>query len=1340
MKRKTILFTALATFIGFCSDAQPEPSVAPKINPFSLNPDNLGSLSNSVNLFTGDLNLPLNLVSIPGDRGLGIDVTISYNSTNIENIVDTWNLDSPTGILGLGWSMALPMIMVDNKQTGARDDDEFYLIDGGGAMKLVCVGSSSGIKYYKTKNYTNWNISFAGASDKWEIIKEDGMRYIYGDNSSGRNTVQWLVKWGNWIGSSNQYGGQQQGFIWNLSEVKNLWGEKITYTYSHAQNNVGNGSAYYTEASYLTKINDAWGREVELTYQNKLAEEYQDPHTEQFEPDAYQERYERKYLDKIFVRADGNNFYTVDLKYLTNSLGTGNLTKRLLKSVTKIAPSGNAESPMRFDYLLSGPMKGAMNKVTNATGGTIVYDYHAGLDISLSNRELTINAPAGYAEPSVFNSGEYAFVTWREYNGSSHDSNPKNLKVFAYSWEGRWVGVSLDPTVSNVKLLPSKEQDFIGASAKDFFALLVPTSGTNYNLHIWHRDEKVSGGWIYGTFPLNLGAHDSAREKLLVGNNFIAVSNNNGTIFRFVWNGSSWIQSTVTESINLHFTSSAENFILSHNTGPTLDVLTLYYLDEQRNWQSKTLSTPFNAGSSDSYWYCSNTMAVGMIFGANEFLLRWDENYNLSLHNTGFGYPDNSFVKTYNESIVSITQPNLACCSNMRALRYNGVNWVDGGDKPLTGFQWSNTGDDLIVWEANPFTPLSKMQEFNPNLNSWNSEITYSNNMYGSKRIGINSYSVANRLYFRKPSGVWDPFVLTGTAFAIVSPNLYFTNCCYQFIRNGAVANSYPFPNVAFSVANYDTGDAGIAYKYYDLFNGNTIVSCPYTFRTSFQNANTLTLNRVVNYSVLGGLQRDYPITKATTFDGSKSRIVSFDYSAAKGSFEPSGTMVKYNLVTTIPGGTSILTDKPYGYTETYFFNNLSSADLSDNFPVNKLADPTKNADSNHLNLSGQIYRTRHYNSAGTMVAENSTFFEGISTTYTYTTRAFELRNKMLVDGIEERKQFYYNSRNQLSRELNYRIVGGTDVITEKEITYCWETYPQCLASNIISIPNQVKKKRGSLYTDISVSRWKDWPCIGANCLTPTVPAQVDQYTRKRTNSDAFIWWDVATQTPSTDWVYAGNITVRDNATGNELERKEIGNQLTSQILDGKQRSIASAINAGYNEIAYTGFEDASKGNWTWTDGTITSGTSRTGDKSINIGTSGITKTGLLAPETYIISFWMKKAVANSGSVIIDGLGNVGWDDISTTWNYYEYKVTGITSLTIKNSGSATVYIDDLRFYPSRARMVTQTYHPFFGISSQTAANNQTIYTDYDEFGRVKGIMDNEKNIIGNTVYNSKKQ
>jgi hypothetical protein len=200
-----MLFISLA-FYNISLFSQEEPSKAPDIKTFALDLNQVGALANSVNLFTGQVNLPINLISMSGRNGLDVNVSISYSS-NVKNNVETWNLEAPTGVLGLGWQFGYSQIVVDHKGTGTREDDDFYLIDGGSSNKLVCYQINTDNRKYKTKNYQFWDITYYNNSteERWEIIKEDGVKYIYGgDLTSNRYAVQYSSKWGNWIGNSKQ--------------------------------------------------------------------------------------------------------------------------------------------------------------------------------------------------------------------------------------------------------------------------------------------------------------------------------------------------------------------------------------------------------------------------------------------------------------------------------------------------------------------------------------------------------------------------------------------------------------------------------------------------------------------------------------------------------------------------------------------------------------------------------------------------------------------------------------------------------------------------------------------------------------------------------------------------------------------------------------------------------------------------------------------------------------------------------------------------------------------------------------------------------------------------------
>ena len=112
-------------------------------NNLTLSPNSLGALQNSVNLYT----------------------------------VETWNRESPTGILGLGWSFDFPRIVANHNNTATRKDDIFYLIEGGQSVRLICVDSDANgtlnYRSYKTEIYQPWQIHYYYDTEKRKNIKED---------------------------------------------------------------------------------------------------------------------------------------------------------------------------------------------------------------------------------------------------------------------------------------------------------------------------------------------------------------------------------------------------------------------------------------------------------------------------------------------------------------------------------------------------------------------------------------------------------------------------------------------------------------------------------------------------------------------------------------------------------------------------------------------------------------------------------------------------------------------------------------------------------------------------------------------------------------------------------------------------------------------------------------------------------------------------------------------------------------------------------------------------------------------------------------------------------------
>jgi hypothetical protein len=176
---------------------------------------------------------------------------------------------------------------------------------------------------------------------------------------------------------------------------------------------------------------------------------------------------------------------------------------------------------------------------------------------------------------------------------------------------------------------------------------------------------------------------------------------------------------------------------------------------------------------------------------------------------------------------------------------------------------------------------------------------------------------------------------------------------------------------------------------------------------------------------------------------------------------------------------------------------------------------------------------------------------------------------------------------------------------------------------------------------------------------------------------------------------------------------------------------IAEVSNAVQADIAYTSFEADGTGNWTFTGADTLDPGAQTGDHYYNLHNGNITKSGLTSSTYYIVSYWTK----NNSSYTIAGTQS-GYPIKGKTingWTYYEHKITGQTSVTLSGTG----YIDELRLYPSNAQMTTYTYTPLIGVSTKCDVDNRATYYQYDAFGRLKVVLDQDHNIIKTIQYHT---
>ena len=193
----------------------------------------------------------------------------------------------------------------------------------------------------------------------------------------------------------------------------------------------------------------------------------------------------------------------------------------------------------------------------------------------------------------------------------------------------------------------------------------------------------------------------------------------------------------------------------------------------------------------------------------------------------------------------------------------------------------------------------------------------------------------------------------------------------------------------------------------------------------------------------------------------------------------------------------------------------------------------------------------------------------------------------------------------------------------------------------------------------------------------------------------------------------ANDVQVTNSITGNN----------SSTIYDyNKQYAVAKVSNASYSDIAYTSFESDGTGNWTIASPLRNKANSITGKQSYDLSNGTVSKTGLNSSTTYLLSGWAKVGATvyiNGSSIGIPIATHNGW-------NFFSSYLSGVSSVVFSGSG----LVDEARLIPRDANMITYTYEPNVGITSNCDANNTIVYTEYDNLNRVKLIRDVDMNIL----------
>ncbi|MFF6984350.1 RHS repeat-associated core domain-containing protein [Streptomyces sp. NPDC008343] len=297
----------------------------------------------TVNPSTGKLSMELPLGAVGGDVNPAFALGLRYDNSLVDEQVATWNYEAPTKFSGLGWSVPAAEARIERIDTdsGAAWDDRFRWVrpDGTSALLTLTGRNDDGTtKYYSAGGDDFTKIVHNSTDGVWTLTDTSGVEYLYGDggyrssdtaSTATRNALvcnsvsgftatdacvsgatEYGVRWKTWVGPSFRTVGQEQyETAWGLAAIQGLNGKRTTLYYAqHTQSVSSKFSSNpnrtadpqtYTKARYLYQVRSDNGDELQLSWLGKTKREAPDPHTENEEPDAYQERLTVLYLDAV---------------------------------------------------------------------------------------------------------------------------------------------------------------------------------------------------------------------------------------------------------------------------------------------------------------------------------------------------------------------------------------------------------------------------------------------------------------------------------------------------------------------------------------------------------------------------------------------------------------------------------------------------------------------------------------------------------------------------------------------------------------------------------------------------------------------------------------------------------------------------------------------------------------------------------------------------------------------------------------------------------------------------------------------------------------------------------
>lgn len=1209
-------------------------STVPELRTFQTLDSSIGRISENVNLFRGNVTLSLPLLTLTSRGGLEVDVTLSYQS-DIEWDVTTWNLESPTSIVGLGWQLPYEMIQLDIRNTVSAFDDAYYLTSTDGSQsQLHLTSRSDDVWTFEADNFDFSTILYFPKRQLWHITDSSGLTRIYGadvaagdDPAALRNAIKWGGAKGNWTDSSVELAQSNFPISWNLARVRNPWGDEIRFTYSRFEDDTiqigGPGGNTFTRASYLTKITDPAGHVVTFNYAPKTygdsIREYEAPHVSPNPagPYAFQDRYETRFLDSIALSQNTagelHDLFTLRFSYAVQNLAgpatPGDpryLYKRYLQSITTVNADGKMLPGLKFTYYdgtepSNGTRvhRGAIKSVTFPDGGVATYRY-AWQPVSSTSLDLTMQSSDANWIPGVpryWFAPDYLVITFYD----EVDSN--KLTVAVYDWNGQWL-VS-KPVVTNLPFSLDIGSLQVALQEENFTVTYrLSGAGVNGILQTWavRRSFGQYGRWEAVQLEMPELIAPDAPYQVVTGRGFlVAAALGVSQIYRYTWNPRSrkWLSNPLFISTPLagewSLGATSNYFTLcQYQPGAPL-TLSLYYYDlatlQWNDTRAPLDSLPTYVWQNDLpklSWSLSDTFATATyITSANAASETF--NYEVRMYQWNLDFvvsaPANPIVGTnipagtLEPVAVSVAEGSMiGNVGNLR--RFDGINWNSG---TLGGFTSGTSvaqfafGDDLAVGINSSRGVIGIYDPYQGTFNSV--EIAAGSGGPGTPTINAPYLTVRNLIYQQMPTGelrlLNEQLPLDAVSIANHAPLFL------AYGRNDGSSFVWLMKNGVLAANPVEVQGS--------MFPGvqgpGTSLTGAFAFATfagvSFDSPSSITLQRVLFQSSRGPMH-SFVVSSVEVADGmgdTSGAVFDYNTPGASGTVSPYGLSTQFSCVKAALGTTDA-SAAPFGYSIYRYFDGMSR-------------NPDSDATAYSM-LNGLLKEVDGYDSQGRQVARTQRSWDVVRTAVNAQTGASVnliggyVRMSQSVETIfdvnpmspqaqpplDVPTRLIYNEANGQPRVKQTQYYDGTVgglVRVEESYVFAYEKYPALAAAQ----SNQIAISAAKTVTvgdTVTQIEVTTWS-------TSNPGAAWAPYRRYRALASTAVFtptdWSNTTEPDPAQWRRQWQIIARDNR-GEIAEYVAADGLSNSVITDTSQElvlAVAGDASVTKQQVAWLGFE-----------------------------------------------------------------------------------------------------------------------------------------------------------------------